>query len=571
MSTFNLSDNSLPPGLKVGDTLTAERPQRVILQVTAVLEQWDVTDPQWGGPVTVNGKDDWTLAFRKCIAAAGASAKTSGQVQTVNIPAGVYGLCPQASDNRPLWRRCIALPSDVTIKGAGTDKTTLLFFCEGMKDPLTTWINTADNYVKISRGRMFDVDSRLTEGGAKRNITITGLRIDGQAGFTNNALVGGDRNTGDGWDMTHKGVAIDGPQEIDNITVDNCELCNWRGEIIWSGGIVKRITVTNCKVWGSNGSAVSCSADFRMENCEIGGIGWEKSVYNGTENQAIRDYQKSIYRNVKVQCRSTNKDGTPAPASGNALVHIGCVGSTLLAEDCEFIYSGKGILFSNQAHDVMVRRCKFTDCLNGSITSSFMSVPEGNANRFQDITFENCTINLGTLFVSQHSSPTNLANWKSMAFNGNDVGSRAMLFSGTFLGSFTSWVCRDNKFGLRAVGTFSGNNAPLWTGSVYSTTAPLVQTGTPKVDVFNGALTVAVHPVADRIILNAKGSSPTIAAILDTTANKYPVGFTTRVFALATGWILQANASTAWTEDLAIPSGGSVLIRVNEANKFEVA
>src|SRR5262245_45855111 len=148
-----------------------------------------------------DGATDDTVAIRSAINAAVAGGKGG----IIFLPSGTYAVAPQAGDADLNTVQPVIFDitsSNIVFMGEGANKTFLKGYMPGLQDPETHWtVNAPGSYFAISRFTMFYVDSSVR---AVSNVEFRSLNIDGGAGYTGNALVGGDPTTGDGWDMSHK-------------------------------------------------------------------------------------------------------------------------------------------------------------------------------------------------------------------------------------------------------------------------------------------------------------------------------------------------------------------------------
>ncbi|WP_156176316.1 Ig-like domain-containing protein [Hymenobacter terrenus] len=80
-------------------------------------------------------------------------------------------------------------------------------------------------------------------------------------------------NTGDGWDISHKGIFLSNNDYVNNVELQNLYVHHYRGEILYTGGPnVGRLHVNNVRTENTNGSDFNLyGADLLVENCEFGG------------------------------------------------------------------------------------------------------------------------------------------------------------------------------------------------------------------------------------------------------------------------------------------------------------
>ena len=459
-----------------------------------------------------DGVADDTRAIRAALAAAVAN---KGGV--IYLPTGTYLVCPQPGDPIPKPAAAtVTTPfgdifhltsSNLTFIGDGPAKTIIKGRCFGLTDPLTNWVVTGDpnNYIKIGRFTVFGIFS-TTGTGPISNIAFRSLTIDGGAGFTGNFAVGGDPTTGDGWDMRHNGIRVSGPVALDNILMLNCDLKNFRGEVVWAGGqFVQRLFVLGSKVHGSNASAVSCSADIVVNSTQIGGPVAGDDVYNGVENYAnvagaVGVGQQTVIEN---NCLIQASSGKPR---GNGGGYIGPKEASLTVTDSTFTGNASAILFSEQAYNVTVAGNKFTNNSNVSISSILNLYPQMAYRGFGNMVFESNTLtSSGCLLISQ------AGNIQNLLLVGNSIGTGSQLLSGSFAPATGAppsiFVVARNSFAAGSKDVTSGFSGPraFWRGN----TRPMISAGAVPTTAFNKydafALVPAftIMPATDLVYLNS--------------------------------------------------------------------
>jgi len=325
-----------------------------------------------------DGRTDDTEAIQEAIDAA-ASADGGGEVY---LPAGTYRISPQTPG---AGSALVVERGGVTVRGDGPEETVLSFFVHGGKDPAEHWMQGGE----VKRGfgiRLLPPGSRLLNGFALRGVRLTGnYPADGTSTYT-------DPRTGKGWDVSHKALALGPDRNIDNVEVDNCHFDHWAGEVIYAGGSGNgRLAVTNTKIWATNASGISASADLLCENVEIWdtGHGGVESIHLVTDGTV----QNGIYRDSTFEPRRTFTKG-----GRYGLNIMNAPGSKMRVEGCTIRNVKEiGIFLTVAAHDVIIEDNVLENCgLEGSFKYGYFAVAPGQnygvAPGLTDIIFRGNTI-----------------------------------------------------------------------------------------------------------------------------------------------------------------------------------
>lgn len=515
-----------------------------------------------------DGKTDDTVAIRNAIAA----AVEGGQGGIIYFPAGTYAVCPQRDDRRigfflPIFN--LGGRQNLVFLGAGAGRSILKGYCVGLADPAKSWKVTGDGYFKISRFGMFDLSgsSRPTTG-----IQFRSLVIDGNLPYTGNSTVGGIRETGDGWDMSHKAIACNGPGRVDQILIFNCAIKNWRGEEVYAGGsTIGRMNVINGSIRGCNASAVSCSANINLVDVAIGGTRPGEDVYNGVENFAFAPGQQTTLVNCNVNCSSSTKS-----IHGNGIVLLGnppkngAPGTSATVKGCTIANNHFGILFSETDHDVTISGNTFTNNVNAMI-NSVLGLYRPNPTGFSNFTITGNKFNsTGTAFIDQGQTI------KGLVISNNTLSGSGCLIGGSFPNRQSGFVVSNNTLNEGTADVQKPlpdgvKTIPLWTG----TTRPEgIATAGYEVNDFSNASSTAIIPWTDRTWLNDNRTpleSPHEATLDPSVKGLYPPGFTTTfVLQAKSNWVLPADPTwNTWTKPLPVTYG--LKVTVNERGLFTVA
>jgi Bacterial Ig-like domain (group 3)/Pectate lyase superfamily protein/Dockerin type I domain len=513
-----------------------------------------------------DGTSDDTVAIRTALSAAEAAG---GGI--IYLPAGTYAVDPQASDPVAWGPIFTITASNIVFIGDGAGSTHLAGYVEGLKDPVTNWFVTGDSYAKIGRFSMFSINSSASQAPIA-NVQFRSLDINGDAPYTGNAQVGGDPTTGDGWDLSHKAIRMDGAHQISGVLVFNCNVENWRGEEIYAGGnLIGTLDVINCHVWGSNASAVSCSANLLLNHVTIGGSSPGNDVYNGIENFDFPT-QGTTIQDSTIMCSAD-----PALRHGIGLSFEGEIGSSFSVTNSTFANNHFGILFQDTAHGALVDGSTFTNNGNAMMTSIlglYSGVPLG----FSDFTISNNTFNgTGAAFLPQNYGTSSTKNFPNLVLNHNTV-TNGVLLDGGFGGGLGQWpgfLVENNTLGTGAsdINEYDqGYNVGLWTGTIrpaFGTNA-FYRSGNVFND-YSGQAAITIHFQSDLTVLNDNTTVGSLGVTIDpSTLAGYPIGFTTTIYRWSkTNWVLKADPTwNTFSTDLPVGPTG-VTIRVNGQGRFE--
>jgi hypothetical protein len=265
---------------------------------------------------------------------------------TVYIPAGLYQVAPSDLTTD--------IPSSIVIN---YDNITLLGDGVG-----NTILHSRGNWSVIN-GQVIRSMGILIRGTndpnqPRKNIIIKNLELSGGTnGFTGNRIFPADTTTGDGWDITHKGIVLDFDKSLDNITIDSVYVHDFRGELIYAGGAgIGKVTISNTKLHSSNASMLSLDAELTVSNCEF-----SQTANAWVENAPISANKSYFFEN------STFRDS----------IHYGLViaqgkfpdNHNIKITNCSFYNSIAGICpFGGSSH-FLIENNTFVDCGSALFTS----------------------------------------------------------------------------------------------------------------------------------------------------------------------------------------------------------
>ncbi len=542
------------------------------LETACLLPVLPVFDVTTFGAVGDGATDD-TVAIRRAIAAAVA---VSGGI--VYFPQGTYAVCRQTGDAPSIVMPAIftITSSNLVFLGEGSGRSHLSGYMPGLQDPVTTWVVTTDPYFKINRFSMFALAPRSAP---VTNVQFRSLDITGNAGYTGNASVGGVPATGDGWDMSHKGIALVGSQPSD-VLVFNCSVRRWRGEVIYGGGNQGRIQIINTSITSSNASAVSISGDVLLNHSQIGGPDPGDDVYNGVENFCIGAPQKTVIQDCTITAGSD-----PARPHGNGVAYLGLPTSSFLIERCQIRNNSAGILFSEFAYNVIVRDCSFMRNTQATITSILGMYAAFHAYEgFGDFLYEDSIFDrTGSVFLNQSYGGTKtidgLVLQRNTVTNGSLIGGA---FSSPLTQPYINFIADGNILGSGAV-DYSGVRTPpnptsvvnfaRWTNTVRANVMATAAGWLNRYDHPPGN-TALMTPASEVTVLNDHPSDiPVLYATMSAMALPgYPTGFTTTILCGSSNRAWGVRADPTWNTfpvDQVVGASG-LTMRKNSAGTFDL-
>lgn len=205
--------------------------------------------------------------------AAIAAAINSGQGTPIEVyfPAGVYRVAPVTGT---MTSNVTVKYSNVTLRGAGMNSTFISCSVAGLRDPNTNWEIISGS---VWRGHGIEI---LSGSNAINNVSIYGMTIDGGSprntgtypvwGTESGQSFPANTGTGEGWDITNKGIMIGNGTSRDNIVIKDVRLRNFRGEGIYYGGSgLGRMVLHDSILHDFIGAAISAGGIHDVQHNEI--------------------------------------------------------------------------------------------------------------------------------------------------------------------------------------------------------------------------------------------------------------------------------------------------------------
>jgi hypothetical protein len=218
---------------------------------------YDVTDKQFGAKG--DGTSDDTVSIQSALDYAG---QNGGGI--VFLPKGIFKIQPQIKgEDAALYIRY----NNITLLGAGRDQTQLSFYTFGGSNPNTNFYLVSS---AVWRGHGIEITGGTNQGTTRKNIRILDLELNGNANYTGTQLWPADTTTGDGWDITNKGICIKADQWHDNIKIERCHIHHFKGELIYGGGAnIGRVFLLDSEVHDTNGDCWSVTGQCTVKRNEL--------------------------------------------------------------------------------------------------------------------------------------------------------------------------------------------------------------------------------------------------------------------------------------------------------------
>lgn len=183
----------------------------------------------------------------------------------VRIPSGVCRICSVGNGGSALTIKY----DNVTLEGNGRTHTMLKYFASGCRDPSKNW--------DVYRGAVWRGHAIAVMGPNRRNVTIRNLRLHGQMPrdtsvfpLTMDPPFPASLASGDGWDLTNKGVYFEENRAHSGHRLEDLEIDGFKGEGVYYGGAgMDDLAIERVKIHDTNGDGISVSARVRIRNSEV--------------------------------------------------------------------------------------------------------------------------------------------------------------------------------------------------------------------------------------------------------------------------------------------------------------
>lgn len=214
----------------------------------------------------------------------------AGAPTRVMLPSGTCRICSIGNGRSALYINF----DNVTLEGQGRDQTVLKFYTSGCRNPSAAW--------DLVNGAVWRGHGIVVTGPARRNFVARAFRLTGQIPrslarwpLTSPVFFPADPATGEGWDLTNKGIYFQENQSHSGDRIEDVEIDGFKGELIYYGGAgMDDITIVRSRLHDSLASMVSVSARMILRDSELflGQHAVENSPFdkdNTVENNYVHD------------------------------------------------------------------------------------------------------------------------------------------------------------------------------------------------------------------------------------------------------------------------------------------
>jgi hypothetical protein len=259
----------------------------------------------------------------------------------VYLPAGTYKIMPQASVamDRTQANALHIAADNVVLTGDGPALTRLSFRVFGDRDPtdsyeLYPWYSK-DGSPDVWRGSAIFVIGGDDPSRPRRDIAIENLEIDGgvRPGNTWDRTVPAGK-TGEGWDISHKGINLQEGRHHRRIAIRNVHAHDFRGEIVFGGGdFIDEITIEDCELHGTNADCLSLTASQTVRGCRFYDAA-HACIESGHSAKLVRYAGNQLsYARIGLNIQTAWDSPHPAEISDNLFTECADQGISLNAEN----------------------------------------------------------------------------------------------------------------------------------------------------------------------------------------------------------------------------------------------
>ena len=310
---------------------------------------------------------------------------------TVFFPAGNYRvnslLRTTPTSNLHLYdgNPIVISSSNIRLLGEGGGLSRLAFYDISGGGFEANW-QTVDN--EVWRGAGIFIKGGATEETKITNVEITWLDLDGGTNKTGNQTFPADPITGDGWDITHRGIWLEADRYFGHVRITDCHIKNFKGEIVYNGGNRSEyIVVRGCEIHETNGDCISFSA---------GGLIYGNRLYDAAHASIENTQQhldQEILANTIYNCDSHGISlarGVNATNPGVLLVHDNiirnCAMNGIMAQGtCNLTIRNNtaidcGHLVNNRSFNVTININKSLDVVNVVVENNVALCATRNLN-----------------------------------------------------------------------------------------------------------------------------------------------------------------------------------------------
>lgn len=427
----------------------------------------------------------------------------------IYIPTGLYQVAPP--------NLTVQIPSAIVIN---YDKITL--FGDGIGK---TIIQSRGDW-SVIQGQVIRGIGILIKGSnnarkPRRDIIIKNLELSGSTnGFTGNRDWPADTFSGDGWDISHKGIVLDFNRYLDNITIDSVYVHDFKGELIYGGGLgIGKVKISNTKLHNSNASMLSLEADLTVTHCEFSQTAnaWVENAPISPNRTAY--FNKCLFKNSTVNGLVLAQGKFPN-------------GYKQFITNCSFYNSPAGVCILGGVSNISIKGNIFIDCKNTLLISGKNSNIEFIEN---EVKGEKEAVILAKIFGQLSNATINLNNHKNEKLN-----SLACVF---YFGNLQNVVIEKNRFeNCRTPEQLAAlsNERPLFRNNQYINVERRDSQGTR---IFSRSLPYMIEPKFEEIVVINNTDNPIIEVGIST--DYYVEGQEVLIIAGTSKWPIKLPKSSS--------------------------
>lgn len=350
----------------------------------------------------------------------------------VYLPAGTYKIQPQASvAANPARANALRIDSDnLVLVGDGPALTKLSFRVYGDRDPtsnyeLYPWYSR-DGSPNVWRGSAIFIAGGADPEHSRRNITIENIEIDGgvRPGNTGDRTVPAGTMTGEGWDISHKGIHLQEDRHHQGIVIRNVHAHDFRGEIVFGGGqFIDDVRIEHCDLHGTNAACLSLTGsqvvrDSRFHDAAHACI--ESAHFAKAARYVDNEFSQA---RIGLTIQSAWDSAYPIEIAGNTF------------SEC----ADHGVYLNKESGTTLISDNQFIDCGHSQPQSAAVALEPGRGHTAPAV----CGVVIRNNQIQRHNRDGGIGI-AVICRSGRKL--KSVVISGNFIGSSAAGVERNKRF-----------------------------------------------------------------------------------------------------------------------------